>query len=168
MVSAWNDIYQREYQMLVNLNLTCLLSLVNNLNWRLVLKNTDIWEKIYLAVGRWRFSSLKALFKDPGSRLTRSFLFGFSTTTSPSTQSVGFWTGSVICKSTIHFNSFSNVGFKARGIFLTRVKQGLHYPWHQYGEYFWEFLFLQNNQKTQTKIVHHLRLWQSIFQVREF
>ena len=160
MVSAWNDIYQREYQMLVNLNFACLLSLDNNLNWRLVLKNTDIWEKISSAVGKWRFSSLMTLFKDPGSRHTRSFLFGFSTTASPSTQSVGFWTCSVIYRSTIHFNSFSNLGFKARSIFLTRVKQELHYPWYQFGEYFWEFLFLQNNQKTQTEVVHYLRLWQ--------
>ena len=70
---------------------------------------------------RWRCSSLMALFKDLGSRHTRSFPFGFLTTTSPLTQSVGFLTGSMISKSTIRFNSFSNFVFKARGIFLTGV-----------------------------------------------
>ena len=38
--------------MLVNLKFACLLSLDNNLNWRLVLKNTDIWEKISSGVGK--------------------------------------------------------------------------------------------------------------------
>ena len=66
-----------------------------------------------------------ALFKDFGSRPTRSFPFGFLNATSPLTQSFGFWTGSMISKSTIHFNSFSNFGFKASGIFLTGVTTGV-------------------------------------------
>ena len=51
----------------------------------------------------------------------RSFPFAFSTTTSPLTQSVGFWTGLMISKSTIRFNSISYFGFKAKGIFLTGI-----------------------------------------------
>ena len=66
-----------------------------------------------------------ALFKDFGSRPTRSFPFGFLNATSPLTQWFGFWTGSMISKSTIHFNSFSNFGFKASGIFLTGVTTGV-------------------------------------------
>ena len=90
------------------------------------------------------------------------FPIGFSTTTSPLTLSVGFWRGSMISKSTIRFNSFSNFGFKARGIFLTGVTTGVTLSlisiW-----YFLKFLFLQNNQKTQTKTVHHLHLQQKCF-----
>ena len=53
-----------------------------------------------------------------------SFPFGFSTSVL-FTKSVGFWTGSMISKSTIRFNSFSNFGFKARDIFLTGVTTGV-------------------------------------------
>ena len=53
------------------------------------------------------------------------FYFGFSTITSPLSQSVGFWTGSMISKSTICFNSVSILGFKATGIFLTGVATGV-------------------------------------------
>ena len=66
-----------------------------------------------------------ALFKGLGWRHTRSFPFHVSTTTSPFTKPVGFWTGLMISKSTIRFNSFSNLGFKARGIFLTGVTTGV-------------------------------------------
>ena len=65
------------------------------------------------------------LFKDLGSRHTQSFPFGFSTTTSLLTRLVGFWTDSMISKSTIRFNYFSNFGFKASGIFLTGVTTGV-------------------------------------------
>ena len=60
-----------------------------------------------------------------GLRHTQNFPFGFTTTTSPLTQSVGLWTGSVISKSIIRFESFSNLSFKARGIFLTGVTTGV-------------------------------------------
>ena len=86
---------------------------------------SDIWEKISLAVGRWRCSCLMTLFKDHESTHTRIFPFGFSTTASPLTQSVDFWMGSMISKWTIRFNSFTNFSFKARGIFLTGVITGV-------------------------------------------
>ena len=60
-------------------------------------------------------------FKGLGSRHTLSFPFGFSTTTSPLTKLVDFGAGSVISKSTIHFNSFSNLSLRASGAFLTRI-----------------------------------------------
>ena len=63
-----------------------------------------------------------ALFKDLGSAHTQSFPFGFSVTISLLTQLVGFWTSSIISKSTIRFNSFSNFDFKGRGVFLTGVR----------------------------------------------
>ena len=65
------------------------------------------------------------LFKGLGSRHTRNLLFDFSPTTSPLNQTVGFWTGSMISKLTIRFNSFSYFGLKARGIFLTGVTAGV-------------------------------------------
>ena len=66
-----------------------------------------------------------AFLKGLELRHTRIFPFGFSITTGPLTQSIGFCTGSMISKSTIRFNFFSNFGFKARGIFLTGVATGV-------------------------------------------
>ena len=66
-----------------------------------------------------------ALFKGFGLRHTRSFPFGFSATTSPLTRLVGYWTGSMLSKSAIRFNFFSNLGFKGRGTFLTGVTLGV-------------------------------------------
>ena len=65
------------------------------------------------------------LFKGLGPRHTRSFPFVFSTATSPLTQSIGFWTVSMISKSTSHFNSFSNFNFKMKSIFLTGITTGV-------------------------------------------
>ena len=77
--------------------------------WRLV------WKKILLAFGEDFFGGRKMeVFAFGG------FLFSFPTTTNTLTQLVGFWTSSMISKSTIRFNSFSNLGFKGRGILLTR------------------------------------------------
>ena len=110
-------------------------------------------------MGRWSCSHLMALFKGLGSRHTRSFPFGFLTTTNPLTQAVAFWTVSMISKSSIRFYSFSNFGFKARGIFLRRVPTGVPLSLISI---WWVFLRvpISSNQKTPAKIVHHLLLRQ--------
>ena len=115
--------------------------------------------EISSAVGWKRCSRLMALFKGCGLRQTQSFLFGFSTTSSLP-QLVGFWIGSMISTSTICFNYFSNFGFKARGIFLADVTIRGYIILDFIMVSIFEFLFIHNNQKTQTKIVHHLHLWQ--------
>ena len=81
--------------------------------------------KHFLDKGGWRCSRLMALFKGLWSSHTSSFPFGFLTITNSLTQSVLFWRSSLVSKSTIRFNSFSNLRFAAKGIFLTWVITGV-------------------------------------------
>ena len=92
--------------------------------------------------------------------------FGFSNTAILLTQSVGFRTGSMVFKSTVSFNSFSDLGFKA-GVFSNRsyFRDNITLI-SKYGEYFWGFLFLQNNQKTQTKYCSSLTFMSEIRFIR--
>ena len=74
-----------------------------------------------------------ALFIGYGPRhISGVFCLVFQLLASWLTQSVGFWTGSmqndIKVKSIIHFNSFSNLGFKVRGIFL----MGYYYMYRDY------------------------------------